>query len=90
MKYFSKGKRGRIYLIKNMAMKKSLPRHIKNEVKFLKILNKHNIGPKLISSGKNHFKYRFVKGKFILDYLNESNKVKIKKVLVKILKQCRI
>ena len=89
MKYFSKGKRGRIYLIKNIAIKKSLHRHIKNEVKFLKILNKYNIGPKLISFGKGYFKYKFVKVKFILDYLNEANKVKIKKVIINILKQCR-
>jgi len=41
MKYFSKGKRGKIFLIKNIALKKGLSRHIKNEIKYLKILNKY-------------------------------------------------
>ncbi len=90
MEYFSKGKRGKIYLIKDIAMKKSLAIHTKNEVKFLKILNKYDIGPRLISSGKDYFKYKFVKGKFILDYFNLNNKNKIKKVMINVLKQCRI
>ena len=90
MKYFSRGKRGKIYLIKNIAVKKSLKRHTENEVKYLKLLNKYDIGPRLLSSGKNYFKYKFIKGMFILDYVKLNNKNKIKKVLVNILKQCRI
>ena len=90
MKYFSKGKRGKIYLIKDIAVKKSLNKHIKNEVKYLKLLNKHNIGPKLLSYGKNYFKYKFIKGIFILDHIKLSNKNNIKKVLVNVLKQCRV
>ena len=90
MKYFSKGKRGKIFLINNFAIKKSLVRHINNEVKWLKILNKYNVGPKLISRGKNYFKYKFVEGKFILDYIKLNNKNKIKEVIINILKQCRI
>ena len=90
MKYFSRGKRGKIYLIKNIAVKKSQKRHTENEVKYLKLLNKHDIGPRLLSSGKNYFKYKFIKGMFILDYVKLNNKNKIKKVLVNILRQCRI
>ena len=90
MEYFSKGKRGKIFLVKNIATKKSLPRHIKNEVKWLKILNRYNIGPKIISYGKSYFKYKFVKGKFILDYIKDNSKDNIKKVIIYVLKQCRI
>jgi len=89
MKYFSKGKRGKIYLRKDVAIKMGLNKHIKNEVKWLKRLNKYNIGPKLISYKNNYFKYKFVNGKFILDFIKENNKNKIKKILIDILKQCR-
>ena len=90
MGYFNKGKRGKIFLEGNIAIKKGEPRHILNEVKWLKELNKYNIGPKLISSGKNYFKYKFVNGIFITKYIEESNKTKIKKVLINVLKQCRV
>ena len=90
MGYFSKGKRGKIFLVKNIATKKSLARHIKNEVNWLKILNKHDIGPKIISYGKGYFKYKFVRGKFILDYIKDNSKDNIKKVIIHVLKQCRI
>ena len=90
MKYFSKGKRGKIYLIKDKAIKKGLVIHIKNEVKWLKILNKYGIGPKLISYKNSYFTYKFVKGKFILNYIKDNNKNKIKKVFINVLKQCRV
>ncbi len=89
MKYFSKGKRGKIFLIKDIAIKKGLARHIKNEVKWLKLLNKYEIGPKLISYKNNYFKYKFVKGEFIFNYIKDNNESNIKKVLINILKQCR-
>lgn len=90
MEYFSKGKRGKIYLIKNIAVKKSMDKYIKNEVKYLKLLNKHGIGPKLLNHGKNYFKYKFIRGIFILDYIRLNNKKNIKKILVDVLKQCRV
>ena len=90
MEYFNKGKRGKIYLVKEIAIKKGLQVHINNEVRWLKVLNEYKIGPKLISSKKDYFKYKFVKGEFIIDYSEKNNKVKIKKVLINILKQCRI
>jgi len=49
--YLTKGKRGRIYVQGNVAIKKSLPNRIKNESSWLKLLNKYNIGPKLIKIG---------------------------------------
>ena len=90
MVYFSKGKRGKIFLKDNVAKKVGNSKHINNEIKWLKILNKFNIGPKLISSGKNYFEYHFIKGEFILDYIGKNDKNKVKKVIIKVLKQCRI
>ena len=85
--YLTKGKRGRIYVQGNVAIKKSLPNRIKNESSWLKLLNKYNIGPKLIKTEKNYFKYKFIKGKFILDYFKSNNS---KSVIIDVLKQCRI
>jgi len=90
MEYFAKGKHGRVYLDKHNAIKKSSPLRIKNEVKWLKTLNKNGIGPKLISYNKNSFKYKFIKGEFITEFIEKNNKSKIRKILLDILKQCRV
>ena len=90
MKYFSKGKRGKIYLENSYAIKKASPVRINNEVKWLRILNKHRMGPKLINYSKNHFRYRFIKGDFIIDFIKKSKKLLIKKILINVLKQCRM
>ena len=39
MEYFNKGKRGKIFLEGSIAIKKGEPKHILNEVKWLKILH---------------------------------------------------
>ena len=85
--YLTKGKRGKIYVQGDIAIKKSLPKRVKNESFWLKILNKYKIGPKLMEVKKNYFKYKFIKGDFILDYfkLNDS-----KPIIIDVLKQCRI
>ncbi|MEK6933130.1 MAG: hypothetical protein AABW56_05055 [Nanoarchaeota archaeon] len=90
MEYFDKGKRGKIYLVKEIAIKKGLQVHINNEVRWLKVLNKYKIGPKLISYKNDCFRYKFVKGEFIINYSKKNSKIKIKKVLINVLKQCRI
>ena len=90
MEYFAKGKHGRVYLDKHNAIKKSSQLRIKNEVKWLKTLNKNGIGPKLISYNKNSFKYKFIKGEFITEFIEKNNKSKIRKILLDILKQCRV
>ncbi len=41
---------------------------INNEVKQLSLLNRHNIGPKLLFFGNDFFVYQFVDGIFIRDY----------------------
>jgi putative serine/threonine protein kinase len=62
---------------------------IENEVKWLKLLNKGGIGPRLMFSTDNYFVYKFVEGEFILDWLLKSEKEAIRKVLVDLLKQCK-
>jgi predicted Ser/Thr protein kinase len=99
-KYLAKGKRGVIYtgILKGVkvSIKKKNPDseaigRIKNEAKFLKILNKYNMGPKLIESGKDYIIYIYVEGDFLPDFLKkEKSKEKKKKVLISILKKARI
>ena len=81
VRYFAKGHRGIIFkgvyknkdiIIKHKNPKSQAVGRISNEVKWLKILNKKKIGPKLLFSGKNFLVYNFVGGVFIFDYLNES------------------
>ena len=60
---------------------------MKNESSWLKILNKYGIGPKLIEVKKNYFKYKFIKGDFILDYFKSNNS---KPIIIDVLKQCRM
>jgi len=86
-KYLTKGKRGKIYVEKGIAKKKSLAKRVKNESSWIRILNKHGIAPKLIEVKKDHFKYKFIKGEFILDYFKSNNP---KPIILDVLKQCRI
>jgi release factor glutamine methyltransferase len=53
---------------------------VNNEANRLKLLNKHNIGPKLLFAGNDFFVYEYVPGDFILDYF-EKNGVKKKEML---------
>ena len=62
---------------------------IENEVKWLKLLNKGGIGPRLMFSMNNYFVYRFVEGEFIFDWIQKNEKKDIQKVLVNVLKQCK-
>jgi len=92
IKFFAKGKRAHIYTgtyknqkvaIKTKNPKSLAKNRIQNEIKFLKTLNKHKIGPKLIKHNKNYFIYKFIEGKQYIE--NKNNK----KVIKNILKQCR-
>lgn len=90
MEFLAKGKRGKVYLENGVATKFSQLFRVKNEVYWLKILNKHKIGPKLVSYNENSFSYEFVKGIEILKWIENSNKKNIIKVLKKIISQCEI
>jgi len=82
-KVFSHGKRGIIikglYKNKKVAVKIKKPEStatgtIEIESKFLKILNKENIGPTLIEYDKDYLMYYFVEGVFIEDYIKDNIK----------------
>src|SRR3989344_5359 len=61
---------------------------IQNETNWLKILNSHGIGPKLLFSNSNYLVYRFVEGRFILDWIKDHSKAEIKGVIAEIFEQC--
>lgn len=98
LKFFAKGHRGYIYTGKasgkKIAIKLKNPKskasgRIKNEVRFLKIINKKGIGPKLLKSANDYFTYEFVEGPFLPQYIKEEPKKEaIKKVLIDVIKQC--
>lgn len=91
IEFFAKGKRGKVYVGnykgKKVAIKVS--KRIK-EREWLKKLNKYNIGPKFLFSGKDYIVYEFVDGKRILDYVAENDKKQIIRVLKNVFMQCRI
>jgi len=96
--FFSKGKRGIIYVgsvgNKKVAIKQKNPRskaigRIKNETSWLRLLNKKNIGPKFVAFEDNSLIYEFAEGDFVLDWIKKNNFKKIKKILRNILIQCR-
>ncbi|NQU78151.1 methyltransferase [Candidatus Woesearchaeota archaeon] len=79
---YAKGHRGLIYtgLIrkKKMAVKVQRPdidvnESVDNEVKQLRLLTKHGIGPKVLFAGKGYFVYNFIEGDFIMDYFDRKD-----------------
>jgi len=90
MKFLAKGKRGKVYVDGNYVVKKADETRIKNEVFWLKNLNKQGIGPKLVDYGKDWFRAEFVKGVLLEDYIKKTGSKEIAKVLKACLKQCRI
>ncbi|MBN2422130.1 methyltransferase [Candidatus Woesearchaeota archaeon] len=99
IKFFARGKRGVIhtanYKNKKIAVKSkkkssNAMNTIQNEANFLKILNKKNIGPRLVLSDKEFLCYVFVEGKFSLDYFEKANKKEIVKILKEVFEQCFI
>lgn len=102
--YFTRGKRGNIFTgfvnkhkshlsklkvaIKIKREDSKAISNITNEANWLKKLNKENIGPKLLFSGKNYLVYKFVEGKEILEWTKEHNKKEINQLLIKVLNQC--
>jgi len=89
MRYLAKGKRSVVYLINKKFVKKySKEQYIQNEVKWLKFLNKYNIGPKLISFNNESLTEEFIEGDIIENFVKKTKKSEIKTVLKKILKQC--
>ncbi len=97
IKRFAKGHRGIIYVgnygKKRVAIKAERKdtdarNRAANEVKWLKVLNKKGIGPRLLFEGKGYFVYEFVEGAFILDYLDKKSKSETLGIVKKVLEQC--
>jgi release factor glutamine methyltransferase len=95
-KIFAHGKRG--VIIKGIYKNKTVGIKIKkkesfafgtidNEARFLKILNKENIGPILIMHKENFLMYEFVNGIFIEEFVMKSKKKDIIILLKKIFKK---
>jgi HemK-related putative methylase len=99
IEYFAKGCRGLIFTGKQNKTKVTCKiKHYKskaenrmeNEARWLKRLNKENIGPKYITHGKNFVVYKFIEGIFIEDYVYKSKKKEIYEVLKDVFEQCFI
>jgi len=56
----------------------------------MKRLEKHGISPKLYKAGEDYIICEFLKGKRIIDWISEHDQEEIKKILKKVLMQCRI
>jgi HemK-related putative methylase len=91
LKYFTKGHRGILFTAdykgKKAVIKVKLPEskaigRMENEGKWLKVLNKKGIGPKLFLANKDFFVYEYIPGPFILNHFEKSNK----KIIIKIIK----
>ena len=90
VKYFARGHRGFLFIggykSKKAVIKAKNPSsmafgRIENESKWLKKLNKIGIGPRVLYSKSDYFVYEFIDGDFIIDYMEKSNKNKIKKLI---------
>lgn len=99
IKKFARGNRGLLYKAslkkKDVVIKTKKPEskakgRIANETRWIKILNKHKIGPKLLFSGRGYFAYEFVKGDFILDFIKKNNKEDIIKIIKNVFNQIYI
>ncbi|MFH1455951.1 MAG: hypothetical protein ABIF40_03310 [archaeon] len=95
---FARGHRSMVYLInkhgKTFILKEERKdiqafNRIKNEINWLKILNKKGIGPKFIEEGANSFICEYINGDRIIPWTEKNSKVKIKNMLTNVLNQCR-
>jgi HemK-related putative methylase len=95
-KIFAHGKRGviikAVYNSKEVSVKvkrdtSTAKGTIENEARFLTVLNKKRIGPKFVMQKEDFLMYEFVNGKFIFDFIKESNKKDILIVLKKVFEQ---
>ncbi|MBI4450400.1 methyltransferase, partial [Candidatus Woesearchaeota archaeon] len=97
LRYFAKGKRGIVFtgMLKGrkIAVKVKLPEskavaRLQNEAGYLRILNRHGIGPTLRFAGKDYLGYDFAEGEYFKDYLTTASKTQLQRVLSEVLRQC--
>lgn len=89
IKLIKKNKKIKIVIKTKRPESKAVGR-IQNEIKFLKILNKKNIGPKLLFFSKDYLIYEFIEGNFIIDYFKNNKKNNILKIIKNIFNQLYI
>ena len=87
LKYFSKGKRSKVYtaLYNNKKVIVKYSHRAEIEASWLKKLKKLNFVPKLISVDKEKIIYKFIDGVTIQEYVKKHNS---KKIFKQILRQC--
>ncbi len=97
IRYFTKGKRGKIYTGiydgKKVAIKIKNPKTeakdvIKKETYWMKKMNEIDIGPNYLFHTNKMLVYEFVEGKNIFKFINDNPK-QTKSILKDILRQCR-
>jgi len=87
--HFAKSEIAKVAIKVKRAESKAINR-MSNEVNWLKLLNKKNIGPKLLFYGEDYFVYEYVEGSFILDWVKGKSRKKVVFVLINVLNQCFI
>jgi HemK-related putative methylase len=96
VKYLARGKRGVVFTgtfkgrrlaIKTKRQDSKAVGRLENEARFLRILNKRGIGPKLKMTGKGFLAYEFVEGDFFLDYASGAGRAAIQSILKSIFNQ---
>ena len=107
LRFFAKGKRGYVltgvYQKKKVAVKVKNPESmavgsVKNESEMLKRVNKHDIGPFFVCSGKDFVVYEFVDGVFLRDaiddirenYVGDNERDRLNILTNQLLHQCSI
>ncbi|MEK6809363.1 MAG: HemK2/MTQ2 family protein methyltransferase [Nanoarchaeota archaeon] len=63
---------------------------IASEVRWLKILNERNIGPKMLFSGEEYVAYEFAEGDYIEGWLPDASKEDSSKILRSVFQQCYV
>jgi release factor glutamine methyltransferase len=61
---------------------------MENEARWLKVLNRKGIAPKIIHAERDYFIYEYVDGEFLPQYMKTANKKEIKRVLKEVFRQC--
>lgn len=97
MEYLARGKRGIVYLEESKGKKvvvkmqrQDITVHtLENEARWLKILNKQGIGPKIIGFSNGKLAMEYVEGEPLQEWYKEASKVERKRVIKSILSQCR-
>lgn len=99
IKRLARGWRGVIYLgelrnkkvvIKVKRASSKAKDRIPNEAKWLRIMNKRGIGPKLLMATKDYVVMEYLSGEKIWEFMQHSTRAEIRRVIREVLRQCYI